>query len=75
MTDPALRQNLERAVEMLIAILDSLEPDPDFEPDADSEDGHDLEDDRADFEPDRDGEGESERESQWQVPDNAGVPV
>jgi len=43
MTDPALRQNLERIVELLIEAIDQLDPDPDCEPDADDEDGGDSE--------------------------------
>lgn len=44
---PHLRTRIEEAVERLLAILDALDGDPDFEPDADAEpslgapDGHD----------------------------------
>lgn len=42
---------LSALIEVLIGRLDELDGDPDLEPDADSEDTHDREEDRCDFDP------------------------
>ena len=58
---PATRHALENAIERLVALLDTLDPDPDLEPDTDDEpslaggsvgdDGRDRELDLCDDEP------------------------
>ncbi len=42
---PATRRGIEDAIEQLIALLDTLDPDVDLEPDTDDEENGDLEPD------------------------------